>query len=329
MRRRNFLGSLAGGISALTFQLSKMSGNNKFIRVNAEKQTDVLVKVLGTAQDGGLPQPGCYCKNCLRARNIPQYSRLISSLGILDFKERQFFLLDATPDIRIQIDTALKRLGKTTRGRNNLPQGLLLTHAHIGHYTGLVFFGFEAASSSSLPVYVSGKMGGFLRNNGPWSQLVRLKNISLHILPFDQQVNITPNLSCTAFPVAHRDEYSDTLGFVISGRKKSLLYIPDIQSWKAWNRDIAEEVKKVHIAILDGTFFSPEELPGRDLSLIGHPLIQSSLKTLGKVARDGKTKILFTHLNHSNPALDPEGEERKIIENEGFKVAEDGMEFYL
>lgn len=330
MERRDFLNACIGGFAGMNAFFS--SDKLKFFPEDSKKggkETDVLVKVLGTAQDGGLPQIGCYCKNCLRAREDQRFSRLISSLAILDLREKKYFLLDATPDIRVQSDLAFKRLSLEKRGSKNSPSGILLTHAHIGHYTGLMFFGYEAMSTQKLPVYCSSRMRKFLANNGPWSQLVRLENVSIHTLPFEKKFFLTPRISFTPFFVPHRDEYTDTLGFTISGEKRKLLYIPDIQSWKTWSRSIVEETKKVNIALLDGTFYSSEELPGRNLSQIGHPFIKTSLKTLGNVAREGKTKIYFTHLNHTNLALDPEGEARKEIEEKGFRIASDGMEFFL
>lgn len=292
-------------------------------------ETDILVKVLGTAQDGGLPHFGCYCKNCLWARENPQFARLISSLAIMDLGERKLWLVDATPDIRAQWDVVHHKLAQEKSGSQNSPYAILLTHAHIGHYTGLIFFGYEAMNARQVPVYCSARMRDFLANNGPWSQLVNLGNIVPRILSPDKELSLSPRLSITPLPVPHRDEYSDTLGFIISGRKKKLLYIPDIQNWEAWNRSIVREVDKVNIALLDGTFFGPEELPGRDISHIGHPFIQSSLKTLSEVVRKGEVEIYFTHLNHTNLALDPEGEARKNIEEQGFRLAEDGMEFFL
>lgn len=329
MRRREFLNVVAGSVAGMP-----VFASNPFRALPKEQEkkiqeTGVLVKVLGTAQDGGIPQLGCYCPNCLRAREEPGFSRLVSSLGLFDLEERSFFLLDATPDIRIQFHLAHQRLGKQKSGTRNSPQAVLLTHAHIGHYTGLMFFGYESVSASDLPVYCSERMGIFLANNGPWSQLVNFKNISLRPLSLEKKLSLTARLSITTFQVPHRDEYSDTVGFTISGRKKKLLYIPDIQDWRTWKKSVVEEVEKVDFALLDGTFYSPEELPGRDLSRIGHPFMRTSVKLLGKLAREGKTRIYFTHLNHSNLALDPEGEARKKIEKEGFRLAEEGMEFFL
>jgi pyrroloquinoline quinone biosynthesis protein B len=330
MERRDFLNAIVGGWAGLGLLHSrrnfKISPN---LQAKRTDKTGVLVQFLGTAQDGGIPQLGCYCPNCLRAREDARFSRLISSLALIDLEEKKYFILDATPDIRLQSDSARDQLGAEKRGRRNAPHAILLTHAHIGHYTGLMFFGYEAMSTQGLPVYCTSRMGRFLSDNGPWSQLVRLENISLNILHPGKEFSLTSRISLTPFEVPHRNEYSDTVGFIISGEKKRLLYIPDIQSWKAWNRSIVEETEKVDIALLDGTFYSPDELPGRDMSQIGHPPIQISLKILEEVAKKGKTHIFFTHLNHSNLALDPEGDARKEIKDKGFQLASDGEEFFL
>ncbi|MGB2763150.1 MAG: MBL fold metallo-hydrolase [Candidatus Aminicenantaceae bacterium] len=330
MERRDFLNICVWSFVGLNihFSSNKLSAFPEDLNKDQE-ETEVLVKVLGTAQDGGLPQIGCYCRNCIRAREDHRFSRLISSLAILDLKEKKYFILDATPDIRVQSHMALTRLGLKQQKRKNSPHAIILSHAHIGHYTGLMFFGYEAMSTHKLPVYCSPRLRDFLTKNGPWSQLVRLENISLFTLSFKKTLFLTPRISISSFLVPHRDEYSDTLGFIIAGKKKKLLYIPDIQSWEAWNRSIEEETKKVNYAILDGTFFCSEELPGRNFTKIGHPFITTSLETLKDVAKKGKTKIYFTHLNHTNLALDPEGKALKEIKTKGFNLASDGMEFFL
>jgi pyrroloquinoline quinone biosynthesis protein B len=120
------------------------------------------------------------------------------------------------------------------------------------------------------------------------------------------------------FLVPHRDEYTDTVGFIIAGPQKRLLYIPDIRNWETWDKSIKKEVGRVDYALLDGTFFSPDELPGRDLSKIGHPFIRASMDILGPAAKSGKGRVYFTHLNHTNRALDPDGEELKELGEKGF-----------
>lgn len=331
MKRRQFLGTCLGGLAGIPSLSSaaRHTGSPVLIYSREKTESEVLVKVLGTAQDGGLPQIGCYCPNCLQARKDTSCARLISSLAVLDLKTKKSFIIDLTPDLRVQYDIIHDRLGKEKSGRKNVPDGILLTHAHIGHYTGLMFYGYESQSTTELPVYCSERMGRFLSQNGPWSQMVSLKNISLQVLHLDQTRALTENISVVPFQVPHRDEYSDTLGFLIRGRSKSLLYIPDIQSWEAWDRSIVDEVEKSDIALLDGTFFGPEELPGRDLTRIGHPFITTSLKTLGESVRTGRKRVYFTHLNHTNLALDHEGQPRQTVREAGFDLAADGMEFFL
>ncbi|MFQ6108660.1 MAG: MBL fold metallo-hydrolase [Candidatus Aminicenantales bacterium] len=330
MRRRTFLSSCIGSTASF-YALVSSEKRAAFLNKPGKEpnRSDAVVKVLGTVQDGGFPHFGCYCRNCRRARKEPSLSRFISSLAVCDFKEEKFFLLDATPDIRAQNDLICEWMGLSKKNTRRAPDGVLLTHAHIGHYTGLIFFGYEAISTHRLPVYCSSRMKDFLEKNGPWSQLVTMENISIQPLELNKKISLTPRISAAGFQVPHRDEYSDTLGFFLSGQKRSLLYIPDIRSWEAWERSVKEELRKVDIALLDGTFYSPEDLPGRDLSRIGHPFIQESLKTLHEAAREGRTEIYFTHLNHSNPTLDPDSRLRKKVEAQGFHIASDGMEFFL
>ncbi len=330
MRRRDFLLSTAAG--AAGFHLLRPSFEPKSAGKppsGSSRESSVLIKVLGTAQDGGLPQIGCYCDNCRRARADAGFSRKVACLGIFDLDRRSLFLVDATPDLRLQLDTALKRLRGEASGRRIQPDGLILTHAHIGHYTGLMFFGYEAMSAAGLSVHCSARMAEFLRRNGPWSQLMRRENIKLHPWDSGLSVSLTANVSVLPFPVPHRDEYSDTFGLWIKGPEKKLLYIPDIQNWTAWDRSLTAEVARADTALLDGTFFSPQELPGRDLSEIGHPFIRDTMRLLDASDEAPHPRVFFTHLNHSNPAADSSSAAHREILKRGFAVLSEGMEFFL
>lgn len=331
MRRRTFLHSGFGAVAGLKASLIAGSARkpSSLFSPKLDETEKVFVKVVGTAQDGGIPHIGCSCPNCQRAWQDPRFSRLISSLALFDLKENKTILVDATPDIRTQTKIIQDRLGPEKKKKRYCPDGVLLTHGHIGHYTGLMFYGYEALSTDRLPVYCTQRMNDFLANNGPWSQLVSQKNIITRIIQTERIFSLTSQIAILPFSVPHRDEYTDTLGFVIKGPNKSLLYIPDIQNWDVWDRSIIDEVQKVDIALLDGTFFSPEELPARDLASIGHPFISDSVKLLKDIVRESKTEVCFTHLNHSNLALDPEGEARKNVNKDGFGLAADGMEFPL
>ena len=290
------------------------------------------IVVLGTVQDGGMPQTGCDCANCSRARKDPKLARHVASLAIHVPKTGHVYLVDATPDLPEQIEEIhtfhAYPAGKVDRAPVD---GVLLTHAHIGHYLGLAHFGFESLNTKEIPVWASPRMAEYLRMNGPWSQLVRLGNIALRELQPGQTFPLEEGITVKPIQVPHRDEYSDTLAFVIRGPSKTLLYVPDTDSWKAWPRPLTEvlEEEKVDIALLDATFYSPDELPDRDVTKIKHPLVTQTMDLLEPLVKAGKLRVYFTHLNHSNPALDADGPARKAIEARGFRVLDEGDLFEL
>jgi pyrroloquinoline quinone biosynthesis protein B len=265
--------------------------------------------LLGTAQDGGVPQAGCYCRHCRAARADPARRRLVACLALVDHAARQSWLIDATPDLREQ----LHALHEWAPG---CPlSGIVLTHAHGGHYTGLVHLGREAWDTRRLPVYGSVRMATFLRENAPWAQLVALDNVELRVLEPDREVRLSSRLSLRPTPVPHRDEFSDTLAFVVRGPARRLFYCPDIDGWDGWHRDLRQLVAGMDVALLDGTFFSASELPGRDLHEISHPLVADTVERLAGVACD----VRLIHLNHSNPLQAP-GPEREWLAAQGIGV---------
>jgi pyrroloquinoline quinone biosynthesis protein B len=290
------------------------------------------IVVLGTVQDGGMPQTGCDCSHCATARKNPALARRVASLAIHVPKTNHVYLVDATPDISSQIEEIHgfrpHPEGKTDR---HPVDGVLLTHAHIGHYLGLAHFGFESLSTKDIPAYVSPRMAGYLKGNGPWSQLVTLGNISLWEFKPGAPFELEEGVSITPIQVPHRDEFSDTMAFVIRGPRKALLYVPDTDSWRTWPRPLPEVLSEqgIDIALLDATFYSPDELPDRDVTKIKHPLIIQSMDLLEPLVKAGRLQVYFTHMNHSNPALDHDGPARKAIEARGFRVLDEGEEFGL
>ncbi len=293
------------------------------------------VRVLGTVQDGGLPHAGCHCQRCERARQDPHARRWIASLALIFPDRGKVYLLDATPDLREQL-AALTDVRQPPPDRvDRAPlAGVFLTHAHIGHYLGLAFFGFEAIHTQGLPVFCTPRMASFLRQNGPWSQLVDLGNIAVQEIGA-AGVMLEERVRVQALPVPHRDEFSDTVAFKLSGPQKTLLYVPDTDAWHTWNPSLREILVGVDFALLDGTFYSLDELPGRDITQVKHPLIRDSMTLLAGVVPTGAaqetptTQVFFTHLNHSNPALDPESAARREITSRGFAVLAEGQEFAL
>jgi len=286
------------------------------------------IRLLGTAQDGGLPHAACSCVRCERARSDPTFKRLISSLAIVLPGAKEVYLLDASPDIREQLDR-LEDVRDAPRGRvDRAPvDGVFLTHAHIGHYTGLAFFGFEAVHSDALPVYCTERMASFLTAHAPWQQLVKLNNISLKTIADGTIVELSNDVSVEPVLVPHRDEYADTVGFKIRGPNRTLLFIPDTEPYERWTRSLEELLSDVDVALLDGSFYSLDELPGRDVSQIGHPLMRDTMDRLADW--NSEHEVRFIHLNHSNPALDPDAAEAREIQTRGFSVASDGDQLPL
>jgi pyrroloquinoline quinone biosynthesis protein B len=282
--------------------------------------------VLGIAQDGGYPQAGCHKSCCLRAWADPAERRHVASVALLDPESGQRWLIDATPDLREQL-----RLLDELQPQAGSPglDGILLTHAHIGHYTGLIHLGREAIGARGVPVYAMPRMRALLAEHGPWSQLVQLGNVELRPLTQGVPVRLGERLSVTPFLVPHRDEYSETVGYHVDGPRRSALYIPDIDKWEKWDRSIEAALGAVDVAYLDGTFYEDGEVPGRNMSEIPHPFIVESLERLGRLAPELRSRVRFIHLNHTNPALQPGSAARAAIETAGFRVAEQLERFEL
>ena len=280
--------------------------------------------VLGIAQDAGFPQAGCR-KDCCR----PLWSdlsarRRVTALGLVDPVSGERWLFEATPDLPDQLSVLAQAEPPATEMR---PDGVFLTHAHIGHYTGLMHLGREAMGAPSVPVFAMPRMTRFLTENGPWSQLVSLQNIALQPLVADSAIVLNERLTVTPFLVPHRDEFSETVGFLIEGPQRKALFIPDIDKWDRWERDILAQVRQVDLALLDGTFFRNGEIPNRDMSEIPHPFIEESLSLFSALDEPDRAKVHFIHFNHTNPAIAGDEGAVGVVQEAGCRIAEEGWLF--
>jgi len=288
-----------------------------------EKTNDGMVSesnpyliVLGNVQDAGSPQAACTKDCCKDLFENPDPDRMVVSLGLVDPKSKSSWLFEATPDLPRQ----MKMLAKAAGGDSETPDGIFLTHGHIGHYAGLMFLGHESMSADNLPVYAMPRMNNYLQENGPWSQLVEFNNIAIQLLSNDSIVALTKSLSVAPFIIPHRDEFSETVGYKITGSSKSALFIPDIDKWRKWETDIVTEIAKVDYAFLDATFFDNNEV-NRDMAEIGHPFVVESLALFENLLAGEKAKVYFIHFNHTNPLLNPESEESKLVSEKGYNIA--------
>lgn len=299
-----------------------------FIGCNPNHESQEITKqyitILGTAQDGGFPHIGCQKKCCDDFYKGISPKQKVVSLGLIDREAQQKFLFEATPDISTQLADIENKHLKT----NTIINGVFITHAHIGHYAGLLYFGKEALGKKDTRVYAMPKMKGFLENNGPWSQLVTDQNIVFSDLKKDTVIQLNHSLKVTPFLVPHRDEFSETVGYKIEGKNKSALFIPDINKWSLWEKNIVEEVKKVDYAFLDATFFKEGEI-NRPMSEVPHPFIVETVDLFKNESLTTKNKVIFIHFNHTNPALQPNSKERNELTLLGYKFATEGERFEL
>lgn len=289
-----------------------------------KKYPNQYITVLGIAQDAGFPQLDCNNFCCAAYYNKDESKKLVSCLGLVDLMNQEKWLFDATPDINEQAQI----LKESHLDNNRVIDGVFLTHAHIGHYTGLMYFGFEALGGHKIPVYAMPRMKSFIETNGPWSQLISFDNIDLKPLRDDSVVELNQSLKVTPFLVPHRDEFSETVGYKIEGENKSALFIPDIDKWHIWKKNIIEEVKKVDYAFLDASFFRDGELK-RDMSKIPHPFTTETTTLFENESTETKNKIYFIHFNHSNPAIKDNHPLKDSIQNLGFNFAKEGAIYGL
>ena len=284
----------------------------------SQKESFPYIIVLGTIQDAGSPHIGCEKSCCINLFKNPDPNRKVVSLGLVDPLEKKYWLIEASPDFITQCRD-LKTISKFEHAKS--PDGIFLTHAHIGHYTGLMYLGKESYNSRAVPVFAMTRMKGFLIKNGPWSQLFKINNIKINNINHQEEIKLSNNLSITPFLVPHRDEFSETVGFKIIGPKKSVLFIPDIDKWGKWNKNLKQEIKKVDLALLDGTFYDSKEVKNRNISEIPHPFIIETMDLFKEENNFEKSKINFIHLNHTNPLLDTNSAAFKKVKESGFNTA--------
>lgn len=280
--------------------------------------TGSAIIILGTIQDAGSPQAGCKKDCCKDLFLQPDKDRRVVCLGLIDPVNKKNYIIEATPDLPHQFESLKKY---SSFSNKETPDGIFLTHAHIGHYSGLMYLGKEAMNTDSIPVYAMPRMKSFLEQNGPWSQLVKNKNIALQEMAEGKEIRLGSNISIIPFTVPHRDEFSETVGYTVTGPNKKALFIPDIDKWEKWDTGIIEAISKVDYAFIDATFYDGEEINNRDISTIPHPFIIESMRKFKDLPAAEKKKIYFIHFNHTNPVINKTSQQyRQVIQN-GFNVA--------
>jgi len=291
--------------------------------VFSQNKESPFIYVLGNVQDAGLPHIGCDQKICVNAFNEKkQY--YVTSLALVDLKNNEYSIFDVTPNISEQ----LRIIENDLFGEFTLPKNIFITHAHIGHYAGLMYFGLEALGSQGIKVNVLPRMFDFISTNPPWSQLVDLMNIDLNRINFGDNIVINPTLSVIPIQVPHRDEFSETSAFLIVGPNKTALFLPDIDKWSKWSINIIEMISNVDYAFIDATFYTNNEI-NRDINEIPHPLVIETMDLLSDLPDYQKDKVYFIHMNHTNQMLDTNSDTSRNVLEKGFNIARLGQKFHL
>ena len=281
---------------------------------------ELIIHVLGTAQDGGYPHAGCKKDCCISVWDKASLHRLPSSIAAIDKNNNKFYLFDITPNVKEQLHMLNQY--------NCDLAGIFITHAHVGHYLGLMDLGLEIMNTKNIPVYVMPRMKQFISNNEQMNQLIDNNNIKL-INIVDNKTIVFDNLSVTPFNVPHRNELSETVGFRLLSSNKSIIYLPDIDDWDSWNVDLSKFVADNDILFLDGTFYKKTEIKSRNVSRIPHPEITDTMKRLSNLSDSDKKRVHFIHFNHTNDAIRENSDASNHIIEEGFLISSDNQTFNI
>jgi pyrroloquinoline quinone biosynthesis protein B len=160
----------------------------------------------------------------------------------------------------------------------------------------------------------------------PLLQQISCPIIDVNALGLGRRGVSSSSWRATALPVPHRDEDADTVAYAVAGPSRKLLWLPDIDKWEKWDQRIEDVLKTVDAAFLDGTFFSADEIPGRSIAEIPHPLVPETVSRLRNVGL--AAGVFFVHLNHTNRLLRDLGSVRQLREK-GFQVAFEGQRLPL
>jgi pyrroloquinoline quinone biosynthesis protein B len=295
------------------------------------------LRILGSAAGGGLPQWNCGCLNCSSARKGQLSSRTQDSVAV-SANGRDWFLLNASPDVARQIESTPELWPRAAR--HSPIQGVVLTNGDLDHVLGLLLL----REGQPLSVYATPEVRAGLEQNRMLRTLMRFDGqlVWRSITPGSRVELAGPNgpsmgIFCDAFgapgkPPLHlmgivEPSAGDNVGLRLrSGEGGSAVYLSATSSITP----IAHELDGSSVLLLDGTFWSETELVDAKL---GHATAREMAHLPlsgegGSVAACAGLRIdrrIFTHINNTNPILQPASSERRLVAEQGWELAEDGM----
>ena len=303
----------------------------------------MLIKVLGSAAGGGLPQINCNCRNCRDARSgTPALTARTQSSLAVSRDGQAWTLLNASPDLRQQISATPQLWPRPEAGLRTSPiSSIVLTNADVDHVGGLL----SLREGVKFTLYASRRVLEALHAN-PIYKVLDPCNVAYADLPLESEVAIAGGLSVEAFAVPGKvalyletsaagagTRVGDTIGLKILDRSKAtaFLYIPGCAGIDA---ALAARLRGSPLVLFDGTLFTDDEMVVQGLSAktgqrMGHLAMAGPQGSMAAFKALDVARRIFVHMNNSNPALREDSLERAEVERAGWEIAWDGMEIEL
>jgi pyrroloquinoline quinone biosynthesis protein B len=303
------------------------------------------LKVLGSAAGGGFPQWNCACPNCRRVRE-GKFSGTPRTQAQLAWSRTpdEWTLLNASPDLRVQIDATPELWPSNTNGARHSPiRDLILTGAEVDQALGLLllreFHRFRVHATASVRKILT-------EDNSIFGVLARFAGqVEWHDLPLDQSfsaggacLEVAP--SAAGFPgfvsatrAAQLNPAEAAIGLFISPESGggTLGFLPGAG---CVSDELLDRLETCDCLLFDGTFWSddePSRIPGitRSARQMGHLPISGTGGSLDRLSGLQRPRKIFIHINNTNPILDDTSVERRMASDSGWEVAWDGMEITL
>ncbi len=297
------------------------------------------VLVLGSGAGGGVPQWNCRCPVCSIAWDRPGEVRHRTQTSIaLSADDRRWIVLDTAPDLRQQI-IQTPALHPAAAGRHSPIAAVVLTSGEVDHVAGLLCL----REGHPFSIFATASTLDDLASS-PIFHVLNPDIVARRALALERRVAVA-GLAVTAFAVPGKvplyregDEVvvgaatEDVIGLEIAdGEGRRVAYVPGVAHL---SEDLVARLGAADILFLDGTTFTDDELVAAGLSTktagrMGHLPIGGEHGSLRRFASGTPAKRVYIHLNNTNPVLIETSPERALLEEAGWEVAHDGMEFVL
>ena len=299
----------------------------------------VKFKLLGTAAGGGIPQWNCSCTICDTCRQEPKLIPPRFQLqAIVSGGDKGWFLLNASPDLRFQIEANPELHPSSLHGRRSSPiQGIVLTSADLDQVMGLLLL----REFQPLNVYATALVRSVLEANSFFGMLKRIPNqlTWVEIIPEMPFALGNSGVVCTPIPLAGDLPYyarsmnsaqpgQSSLGLLLESDNRRLAYTPSVPEI---TEDLIAVYNSCDTILIDGTFWNNNELSethaGTPLArAIGHVPMSGDDGSIVLLSGLRTPRKIFIHINNTNPVLDPRSQEYKAVVAAGWQIGYDGWQ---